>query len=481
MGFFDNIDSGLTKAGGILERGAAAGSGNLHQYDAAQQNIAASKQNMAAQQQDMSINKLKALQAITAEVENLALSDYDDPEVIGAKLKQLQSVSRELGVPFDDKLVEHYVKKPLSLSMAFDKDTTELATDAEKKQLTQLHRLTMRPGPQQLPAMEKVDQLRAAIGARGLMKDATDYKKNNVAKSDEEAFRMAVRNRAAYMSNPAKFKLMVEMGRTGFLGTDKDDNKEPTSTDQLVANAAKTGDPADIAKARAALEMKASVETAASKAATERQERGIEALGERQDKGIAAMDARNARNQAEINQRQMIMLDAINKRPLERPLELGDREAISAMEENLNIARKLKTEFTPEERKKYVGVLANPMQRGLQLLKDDPKFAKFAAYSDEVKGFAFAEGGKNLTGTEKEITWGHLPIGNEFSIDKYMANLDRTLSRTEGLIKRRIELATTPRNRISGNTGAAPATATAPRAGPTQAEIDAAKKRLGIK
>jgi hypothetical protein len=41
-----------------------------------------------------------------------------------------------------------------------------------------------------------------------------------------------------------------------------------------------------------------------------------------------------------------------------------------------------------------------------------------------------------------------LPTGTEFSYADYMANLDRTLEKTESVISRRIELATTPRSQI---------------------------------
>jgi hypothetical protein len=138
---------------------------------------------------------------------------------------------------------------------------------------------------------------------------------------------------------------------------------------------------------------------------------------------------------------------------LHRPLEQTDRTAVAAMEENLIVAKQLKAEFTPEDLKKYVGIINNPKQRAMQALKDDPKFARFRALTDKVKGFAFAEGGKALTETEKQITWGHLPVGNEFSVGNYVANLDQTIDRTSSIIDRRIQLATTPRNRIQSRTG----------------------------
>jgi hypothetical protein len=194
--------------------------------------------------------------------------------------------------------------------------------------------------------------------------------------------------------------------------------------------------------------------------------------------------ARGDARQADINARQAKYLEAA----LSRPLEQGDREAIAAMEDNLRIVRRLKTEFTKEELKEYVGILNNPMSRAAQAFRDPEspqakKFAQFRTLSDEVKGFAFAQGGKALTGTEKEITFGYLPIGNEINMANYIANLDRAEKRTADIIERRIQLATTPRSRIQPATGsgadatpgptgsatAAPAQGAAPTATPARA------------
>ena len=207
-------------------------------------------------------------------------------------------------------------------------------------------------------------------------------------------------------------------------------------------------------------EVKGTIESAATKAADVRAEKSRDAADDRLDKTIAAADRRLAISQAGIECR----LEKILGAALQRPLERADREAIAAMEENLNVARKLTTEFTDAERNKYVGFLNNPAQRVAQLAKNDPKFAAFQTLTNEVKGFAFAEGGKQLTETEKRITWGHLPVGTEFSVADYNSNLKRTLERTESLIKRRVELATTPRNRITtpAATGGSP---TSPPAG----------------
>lgn len=159
-----------------------------------------------------------------------------------------------------------------------------------------------------------------------------------------------------------------------------------------------------------------------------------------------------------------------------KPLDQGDREAISLLDQNRIIAQRLKNDFTPEENKQFVGIIRNPIQRGEQFLRDPnspeaKKYAKWQTLVNEAKGFAFAEGGKNLTETEKKITWGHLPTGTEFSVADYVSNLDRTLERTQGLIDSRRGLATTPRGRLNEQQAgsavpgvAQPAAAAAPQA-----------------
>jgi hypothetical protein len=144
-----------------------------------------------------------------------------------------------------------------------------------------------------------------------------------------------------------------------------------------------------------------------------------------------------------------------------KPLEAADRVAVTGLADNLKVAKTLKAEFTPEELTRFVGAIQNPMQRFSQLFRNPNspeavKFARFKALTDTVKGFAFGEGGKQLTETEKQITWGHLPIGNEFNLANYIANLDLTLSRTQGLIDGRLRMATTPRGQL-GSQGQQPA------------------------
>ena len=136
-----------------------------------------------------------------------------------------------------------------------------------------------------------------------------------------------------------------------------------------------------------------------------------------------------------------------------RPLEVGERQRLTTLDLAADVITKLRTEFTPEERARYVGLLG--IRKGMQnigeFLSDlagksgDPKFARFSALLSEAAKEGFGEGGKNFTVTERDIVFGFIPTGEEASTTQFEAKLFRSGERIPGLLDREIKLSTMPR------------------------------------
>lgn len=85
--------------------------------------------------------------------------------------------------------------------------------------------------------------------------------------------------------------------------------------------------------------------------------------------------------------------------------------------------RELNDEFSPEDRRKYVGFIRNPMDRALQYVAADPNFAKFQAIMGRIKASAFDDAGKNFTATEMKYVQQYVPQGTEASWEDFEAKL----------------------------------------------------------
>jgi hypothetical protein len=144
-----------------------------------------------------------------------------------------------------------------------------------------------------------------------------------------------------------------------------------------------------------------------------------------------------------------------------KALEGTVQTAINVMSDAVSVAQRLKNEFTPEQRARYVGVLKFPANRIAQMVNEDPQFAKFQVLVNRAKAQAFGEGGKQLTEHESRVVFGYVPTGTEFSAADFEAKLSESLMRSQELIQRRVKLSTTPRGRIQPGdfTGQSPTTA----------------------
>lgn len=190
MGLFDNTDEGFSNAGKILERGGAALQGRLAQHDETQANIG--------------LKQLQGMRVINEELENIALSSLEDPEVIRPKLKALQKAAKQIGVPISDSLVEHYATNPLSLGMAYDKSLTAGMTPQQEQVAKRLQVMAMKPGPVGDKARDQLDGLRSAQLIKTITKSMKDIQSTDPTLTKDEAFEKAVDLQGAYVSGNPK-------------------------------------------------------------------------------------------------------------------------------------------------------------------------------------------------------------------------------------------------------------------------------------
>ena len=126
-------------------------------------------------------------------------------------------------------------------------------------------------------------------------------------------------------------------------------------------------------------------------------------------------------------------------------LDGGEKEKLTGLQQIARVTERLKNEFSPAERKKYVGYFNLPLTRVAQLVNDDPKFAKFDALVNREGIAAFETGGKALTAQEAAIIFGFLPSAKEFSPINFEAKLLEADDYSRSKIKDIVTIATTNR------------------------------------
>ena len=135
-----------------------------------------------------------------------------------------------------------------------------------------------------------------------------------------------------------------------------------------------------------------------------------------------------------------------------KPLEGEARLRVNTMMQAEEYMKALSTEFTPQERQQYVGLLGAKLktQQLTQALNEmagqqtDPKLGRFAALLAGAQSEAFSTGGKALTETEKGIVFGYIPTGKEWSAADFEQKLTLGQTRLGALIDRELAIATTP-------------------------------------
>lgn len=125
------------------------------------------------------------------------------------------------------------------------------------------------------------------------------------------------------------------------------------------------------------------------------------------------------------------------------PLDADTRQVVGAMQSAIAVMAEMRKEFTPEQRKEFVGVLQNPALRAMQFLKGDPQFARFQALLGRLKKAAFEDAGKQMTPFEFSVVQQYVPQGTELSWEDFEAKLEMGTAYSEMIIGARRQFAGT--------------------------------------
>lgn len=128
-----------------------------------------------------------------------------------------------------------------------------------------------------------------------------------------------------------------------------------------------------------------------------------------------------------------------------QPIPAEHATPIAALRDGGRMVATLMSEFTPAERTKYAGWFNFKGRQAVQLVIQDPKFARFKALVARGKNMAFGEGGKQLTPMEASVVFGWVPTGDEISPVDFEEKLKVAWNRVETVLDDRITLATNPR------------------------------------
>lgn len=126
-------------------------------------------------------------------------------------------------------------------------------------------------------------------------------------------------------------------------------------------------------------------------------------------------------------------------------LDGGEKEKLAGLQQILHVTDRLKNEFTPAERREFVGYFQLPVNRLSQIIQANPRFAKFDALVNREGIAAFETGGKALTAQEAAIIFGFLPNAKEWSPENFEAKLLEADDYGRSKIHTIVDIATTNR------------------------------------
>lgn len=130
-------------------------------------------------------------------------------------------------------------------------------------------------------------------------------------------------------------------------------------------------------------------------------------------------------------------------------LDAGEKEKLVGLQQVARVTNRLRNEFTPAERREFVGYLSLPTHRLAQIVKANPRFAKFDALLNREGLAAFDTAGKNLTALENKIMFGFLPQGGEWSPENFEAKLEEGDDYARSKIGDIVKTATTNRRDLA--------------------------------
>lgn len=148
----------------------------------------------------------------------------------------------------------------------------------------------------------------------------------------------------------------------------------------------------------------------------------------------------------EFIRNETISLNAARAAATQDATRLPEREraVLTVLDQGQEVLRRLTTEFSLEERKKYAGWFNYKGRQLQQAIAADPKFAQFRALINQGKSMAFSDGGKNLTQYEGGITFGWVPTGEELSAVDFEEKMKLATERLEFTRRSIVNNAVTP-------------------------------------
>lgn len=126
-----------------------------------------------------------------------------------------------------------------------------------------------------------------------------------------------------------------------------------------------------------------------------------------------------------------------------------DKEKLNGLQQIVRVTNRIRTEFTPEERREFVGKLDNPKEKLAQFFRESPRFAQFDALVNREMIAAFETGGKALTAQEAAIIFGFLPTAKEWSPANFEAKLREADDYAKSKMHTIVDLATANRSNLA--------------------------------
>lgn len=126
-------------------------------------------------------------------------------------------------------------------------------------------------------------------------------------------------------------------------------------------------------------------------------------------------------------------------------LDSEEKSRLTGLQQVARVTHRLRSEFTPAERREFVGYFQLPLNRMAQIAKANPRFAQFDALVNREGLAAFDTAGKALTANEAAIIFGFLPQGKEWSPENFEAKLREGDDYARSKIGDIVSIATTTR------------------------------------
>lgn len=130
-------------------------------------------------------------------------------------------------------------------------------------------------------------------------------------------------------------------------------------------------------------------------------------------------------------------------------IDATEKEKLTGLQQIVRVTNRIRSEFSPEERREFVGKLDNPKEKLKQFFLENPRFAQFDALINREMVAAFETGGKALTAQEAAIIFGFLPTAKEWSPANFEAKLREADDYAKSKMRTIVDLATSNRQNLA--------------------------------